>query len=168
MLSQCQSLLYKHVSTPICFFARALFYAFISFSVKFVCLCYRYFSAAEIIIVKHLIQGLNNKAYVRIESVRQSPPLTMVVVETTLHPLRHTCFIWALHRYDYRATKGGLRTVHKPSFRVIFQKAFNALFQIVVSFDAEKAKNQRLRKNIFTKLSSIFSCFRENHSFIYF
>ena len=31
------------------------------------------------------------------------------------------------------ATKSRLRIVRKPNFRVIFQKAFNALFQIVVS-----------------------------------
>ena len=31
------------------------------------------------------------------------------------------------------ATKSRLRIVHKPNLRVIFQKAFNALFQIVVS-----------------------------------
>ena len=66
------------------------------------------------------------------------------------------------------ATKSRLRTVRKPSFRVIVQKAFNVLFQIVVSYKAKEAKNQRLRKNIFTKLSSFFSCFREIiHSFIF-
>ena len=31
------------------------------------------------------------------------------------------------------ATKSRLRIARKPNFRVIFQKAFNALFQIVVS-----------------------------------
>ena len=50
--------------------------------------------------MKHLSKDTTTR---RMRELNQRPPLTMVIVETTLHPLRHAYFIWALHRYDYRA-----------------------------------------------------------------
>ena len=86
--------------------------------------------------MKHLIQGLDNKPYVRVEAETifdDGRPGDNAWRQRwsswrKLHPQRHAHIIWTLHRYDYRATKSRLRTIRKSSFRVIFQKAFNALF----------------------------------------
>ena len=51
-----------------------------------------------------------------------------------------------------------------PYYSIIRETGLKSLFH-----KPEEAKIQRLRKNIFTKLSSLFSCFCEIvHLFIYF
>ena len=57
-----------------------------------------------------------------------------------------------------RATKSRLRIVPKPSFWVIFQKAFNALFQIVVLL-VKRSQNSAFAQKYFYEAFFLFFVF---------